>query len=430
MDVAVGKPGSVSPQVVALDRKVREGLDRAEQLVDGFLELGWAEHGELPDRAAVALDQVIAAVIAEREPEVAAKRITIDQRLSATTVSGSPTLLSRMVDNVIEMACATTSPMAGYGSNSKTNPTVPGSTIESGGPTLDPHQVGDLAQPFRRLGAERTGSQRGAGLGLSIVAAIVAAHARHAEARCARAGRAARRDRPPARSVDQRHRGSAVRMLVVEDERGLADDIAEGLRDHGIAVDVAYDGLDAAAKVNLYPYDVIVLDRDLPGLHGDSICRLVADTDNPAMILMLTAAGSPSERVAGLQLGADDYLAKPFHFPELVLRIHALARRKPDATDRILRAAGIELDPARRTATRDGRSLDLSAKEFAVLHALLQASPGALTAEQLLLQAWDENIDPFTRTVYVTIARLKSKLGDPPPIQSAPGLGYSITTHR
>ena len=116
-----------------------------------------------------------------------------------------------------------------------------------------------------------------------------------------------------------------MRTLVVEDERGLAEDIAEGLRDHGIAVDVAYDGLDAAAKINLYPYDVIVLDRDLPGLHGDSICRLVADTDNPAMILMLTAAGSPGERVAGLQLGADDYLAKPFHFPELVLRIHALA---------------------------------------------------------------------------------------------------------
>jgi DNA-binding response OmpR family regulator len=217
-------------------------------------------------------------------------------------------------------------------------------------------------------------------------------------------------------------------VLVVEDERGLADDITEGLRDQGLAVDVAYDGLDAAGKINLYPYDVIVLDRDLPGLHGDSICRLVADTDKPAMILMLTAAGSPGERVAGLQLGADDYLTKPFHFPELVLRIHALARRKPAATNRTLRTAGIELDTTRRTATRDGRSLDLSAKEFAVLRALLQASPGALTAEQLLLQAWDENIDPFTRTVYVTIARLKRKLGDPQPIQSAPGLGYRIIT--
>ena len=221
-----------------------------------------------------------------------------------------------------------------------------------------------------------------------------------------------------------------MRVLVVEDERGLADDIAEGLRDHGLAVDVAYDGLDAAGKINLYPYDVIVLDRDLPGLHGDSICRLVADTDNPAMILMLTAAGSPGERVAGLQLGADDYLAKPFHFPEFVLRIHALARRKPAASNRIFRAAGIELDPARRTATRDGRPLDLSAKEFAVLSALLQASPGALSAERLLEQAWDENVDPFTNTVRVTVARLKRKLGDPQPIQTAPGLGYSIATHR
>lgn len=219
-----------------------------------------------------------------------------------------------------------------------------------------------------------------------------------------------------------------MRVLVVEDERGLADDITEGLRDQGLAVDTAYNGLDAATKIDLYPYDVIVLDRDLPGLHGDTICRQIADTDNPAMILMLTAAGTPADRVTGLQLGADDYLPKPFHFPELVLRVHALARRKPTTTNtRVLRVAGIELDPARHTATRDGRPLDLSAKEFAVLHALLQASPGTLTAEQLLYQAWDENADPFTRTVYVTIARLKRKLGNPQPIQTTPGLGYSIT---
>jgi DNA-binding response OmpR family regulator len=179
--------------------------------------------------------------------------------------------------------------------------------------------------------------------------------------------------------------------------------------------------------VDLYPYDVIVLDRDLPGLHGDVICRLVTDTKDPAMILMLTAAGTPGERVAGLALGADDYLAKPFHFPELVLRVQALARRKPAVSTRLLRAAGIELDPTRRTATRDGRPVDLSAKEFAVLHALLQASPGALSAEQLLHQAWDENVDPFSRTVYVTVARLKRKLGDPPPIQAKPGIGYRIS---
>jgi DNA-binding response OmpR family regulator len=227
--------------------------------------------------------------------------------------------------------------------------------------------------------------------------------------------------------LDREDRRDAVRVLVVEDEHGLADDIAEGLRDNGLAVDVAYDGIEAASKIGLYPYDVIVLDRDLPGLHGDIICRLVADTRDPAMILMLTAAGTPGERVAGLALGADDYLAKPFHFPELVLRVHALVRRKPVVSTRLLWAAGIELDPTRRTATRDGRPLDLSAKEFAVLHALLQASPGALSVEQLLHQAWDENVDPFTRTVYVTIARLKRKLGDPQPIQVKPGIGYRIT---
>ena len=177
-----------------------------------------------------------------------------------------------------------------------------------------------------------------------------------------------------------------MRVLVVEDSRLIADAVVEGLRDQGMAVDVAYDGLDAAAKINLNPYDVIVLDRDLPGLHGDTLCRMIADSEHPAMVLMLTAAGSPGERVAGLALGADDYLPKPFHFPELVLRIRALARRKPTARSRTLRAAGIELDSLTRTATRDGRQLELSAKEFAVLEALLKASPGALSAENLLEQ--------------------------------------------
>jgi DNA-binding response OmpR family regulator len=217
-----------------------------------------------------------------------------------------------------------------------------------------------------------------------------------------------------------------MRVLVVDDERGLADDIAEGLRDHGLAVDVVYDGLDAAANIGLYPYDVIVLDRDLPGLGGDAVCRIIADSEHPAMILMLTAAGSPAERVAGLTLGADDYLAKPFHFPELVLRVHALARRGPGAAGRVLRVGDVELDPARHFATRAGRRLDLSAKEFAVLHALLAASPGSVTPEQLLMRAWDENANPFTRTVYVTVGRLKRKLGEPAPIRTSPGLGYTI----
>ena len=213
---------------------------------------------------------------------------------------------------------------------------------------------------------------------------------------------------------------------MVDDERGLADDIAEGLRDQGMAVDVAYDGLDAVARIDLYPYDVVVLDRDLPGLGGDAVCRIIADGEDPAMILMLTAAGSPADRVAGLTLGADDYLAKPFHFPELVLRVHALARRRPTAAARSLRVGDLELDPVRHIATRGGRRLDLSAKEFAVLHALLAASPGSVTPEQLLMRAWDENADPFTRTVYVTVARLKRKLGQPPAIATNPGLGYTI----
>jgi signal transduction histidine kinase len=176
VDVAVGKPGSVSPQVVALDRKVREGLDRADQLVEGFLALGRAEHGELPDWAPVALDHVIAAVVAEREPDLAAKRITVDQQLSATTVSGSPTLLSRMVDNVIDNGVRHNITDGWMRIELSDEPDRVRLTVDSGGPRLDPCQVHGLAQPFRRLGAERTGSDRGAGLGLSIVAAIVAAH--------------------------------------------------------------------------------------------------------------------------------------------------------------------------------------------------------------------------------------------------------------
>jgi len=218
-----------------------------------------------------------------------------------------------------------------------------------------------------------------------------------------------------------------VRVLVAEDVRRLADDIAEGLRDQGIAADVAYDGIDAAVKLDVNSYDVLVLDRDLPGIHGDTICRTITDSGHPVMILMLTAAGTPGDRVTGLALGADDYLPKPFHFPELVLRIRALARRKPAARPRILRAAGIELDPLRRTVTRHGRQVDISVKEFAVLETLLTAAPATLSAEDLLARAWDENADPFTKTVQVTISRLRRKLGDPELIQTIPGVGYRIT---
>jgi DNA-binding response OmpR family regulator len=217
-----------------------------------------------------------------------------------------------------------------------------------------------------------------------------------------------------------------MRVLVVEDARALADVLVEGLRDQGIAVDVARDGLDAAAKLDVNAYDVVVLDRDLPGIHGDSLCQMITERDDRVMVLMLTAAGSPGDRVSGLGLGADDYLAKPFHFPELVLRIRALARRQPSARARVLRAAGIELDPLRRTVTRDGRQLDLSAKEFGVLEALLRARPGFLSAEDLLEQVWDEHADPFTNTVTVTVGRLRRKLGDPPVVTTTPNVGYRI----
>jgi DNA-binding response OmpR family regulator len=217
-----------------------------------------------------------------------------------------------------------------------------------------------------------------------------------------------------------------MRVLVVEDVRRLADDIAEGLHDQGLAVDVAYDGLEGAAKFHLSSYDVVVLDRDLPGLHGDALCRAITESDEPAMVLMLTAADSPGDRVAGLVLGADDYLSKPFHFPELVLRIRSLARRKPAARERVLRAAGVELDPLKHTVTRDGRPIDLSAKEFGVLEALLRAESGVLSAESLLEQVWDENADPFTKTVQVTIGRLRRKLGEPGIIDTLPGVGYVV----
>jgi DNA-binding response OmpR family regulator len=154
---------------------------------------------------------------------------------------------------------------------------------------------------------------------------------------------------------------------------------------------------------------------------------MIAERHRQVMILMLTAAGAPGDRVSGLSLGADDYLSKPFHFPELVLRIRALARRQPSARAHTLRAAGIELDPVRRTATRDGLHLDLSVKEFALLEALLRASPAYLSAEDLLEQVWDEHADPFTNTVTVTIGRLRRKLGQPPVITTSPGVGYRIT---
>ena len=217
-----------------------------------------------------------------------------------------------------------------------------------------------------------------------------------------------------------------MRVLVVEDCRSLADLVAEGLSGQGIAADVAYDGTEAAAKLGINSYDVVVLDRTLPGVPGDTLCRMVSSADERSMVLMVSGAASPEERLYGLGLGADDYLVKPFHFPELVMRVRALARRQPRARPRVLRAGGVELDCLSRTVTRDGAPLELRAKELAVLEALMAASPGYLSAEQLLEKAWDENADPFTKTVAVTIGRLRHKLGEPQVVQTAIGVGYRI----
>ena len=225
-----------------------------------------------------------------------------------------------------------------------------------------------------------------------------------------------------------------MRVLVVEDVRRLADVVVEGLRDQGMAVDVAYDGGEAAYKLASNDYEVVVLDRGLPGLDGDAVCRLITGSEDPAMLLMLTAAAAPEERVAGLGLGADDYLAKPFHFPELVLRVRALARRRPRAHSRVLRVADIELDPLRHTAKRGNRQLALSVKEFGVLEALMRCDCAILSPERLLERVWDEHADPFTNAVLMTISRLRRKLGNPPIIDTVIGVGYRITpdtvTHR
>ena len=201
-----------------------------------------------------------------------------------------------------------------------------------------------------------------------------------------------------------------MRVLVVEDHVELARDIAEGFRDRGIATDLAYDGAAALQKGVVYRYDVIVLDRDLPGVYGDAVCVALRDRGSDARILMLTAAATIGDRVEGLNLGADDYLPKPFAFEELVARVHALARRAPAGPPLLVRG-DLSLDRARRQATRAGRALSLTRKELGVLEVLLAADGAVVSAEELLERVWDENADPFTRTVAVTIGRLRRKLG-------------------
>jgi len=217
-----------------------------------------------------------------------------------------------------------------------------------------------------------------------------------------------------------------MRVLVVEDHPRLAETVATVLRREGMAVDVAFDGREALDRIALTAYDVIVLDRDLPDVPGDDVCRSLVATGAPTSVLMLTAAGTVAERVQGLGLGADDYLPKPFHLAELVARIRALARRSRVVRPPTLVHGDLALDSARRIVVRAGRSLTLSPKEFAVLELLLSADGDVVSTEQILEHAWDDATDPFTNAVRMTISRLRAKLGDPPVIATVTPVGYRI----
>jgi DNA-binding response OmpR family regulator len=217
-----------------------------------------------------------------------------------------------------------------------------------------------------------------------------------------------------------------VRILVVEDEEPLAEAIARGLRREGMAVDVATDGDAAHEKITITRYDVVVLDRDLPGMSGDELCTEIVRSGELTRVLMLTASAGIQDRVQGLSLGADDYLAKPFAFPELVARVRALARRATPATPPVLTAGDLALDPAKRTVSRAGKVVELTRKEFGVLEVLLAAGGSVVSSEELLERVWDENADPFTTTVRVTVMTLRKKLGDPGLIDTVVGSGYRV----
>lgn len=208
----------------------------------------------------------------------------------------------------------------------------------------------------------------------------------------------------------------------------MADAVATGLRREGMAVDVAYDGTSADARAAITDYDVVVLDRDLPGIHGDDVCRGLTANRPSTRVLMLTAAAAVTDRVEGLGLGADDYLAKPFAFAELLARVRALGRRSRPAAPPVLEWDGLRLDSARRQVTRDGRAVRLGRKEFSVLEELIRADGAVVSAELLLEKVWDENIDPFTNVVRVTVMTLRKKLGEPSVVGTVVGAGYRLTS--
>ncbi len=217
-----------------------------------------------------------------------------------------------------------------------------------------------------------------------------------------------------------------MRILVTEDEPRVAAAIARGLEREGAAVDVAGDGERALFLARVHPYDVVVLDRDVPGVHGDDVCRAL-NAERPATkVLMLTAAASMEDVVDGLRLGADDYMVKPFRFAELLARVHALARRAGIARPAVLVRGDLRLDPARHVVVRAGREVDLSPKEFGVLLELMAAEGTVVSAEALLERVWDANVDPFTNTVRMTVMKLRRKLGEPAVIRTVPGAGYRL----
>ncbi|RZQ61555.1 response regulator transcription factor [Amycolatopsis suaedae] len=214
--------------------------------------------------------------------------------------------------------------------------------------------------------------------------------------------------------------------MVVEDEEPLAEAIARGLRREGMAVDVALTGDEGHEKATVTRYDVVLLDRDLPGMSGDDLCREIVGSGELTRVLMLTASGAVADRVEGLSLGADDYLAKPFAFPELVARVRALGRRATPAAPPLLTAGDVRLDPAKRTVERDSGPVELTRKEFGVLEVLLAAGGSVVSSEELLERVWDENADPFTTTVRVTVMTLRKKLGEPGIIETVVGSGYRV----
>jgi two-component system, OmpR family, response regulator VanR len=217
-----------------------------------------------------------------------------------------------------------------------------------------------------------------------------------------------------------------MRVLVVDDEEDLADAVRTALRRAAIAADVAYDGDAALAQLAVNDYDAVVLDRDLPGMSGDEVCRAIAGQRLPTRVLMLTAARRLDQKVAGFELGADDYLTKPFELPELIARLRALARRPSEGAPPVLTAGDVDLDPFRVEVLRAGRRVPVTRKEFAVLHVLMSARGGTVSAEQLLEKAWDENADPFTNAIRVTISSLRKKLGTPPPCRGRGEAGGSL----